>query len=177
MQPGLCGYKLQKYIDGLSISWCWLLHLFCLFDSLMCCIFLDINWKSTPIGGGQDDSQQRKGKFLGKLPKAKFLKVLKTASNMKTSKTCQQYNEMITAGNVHVRQATASVKRGNSSMLARKPTKAELLHSLQLVNFLCWPHWRGERVWAEERYQGNKESSWMESNCGSGAYGEEAYNQ
>ena len=84
--------------------------------------------------GGQDNLQQRKGKFLGKQPKAKFSKVLNTATDTKTSKTCQRYNEMTAAGNVDATQATTSVNRGNSSAQARKPTKSELFHSLQLPN-------------------------------------------
>jgi hypothetical protein len=100
--------------------------------------------------GGQDNLQQRKGKFLGKRPKAKFSKVLKTASDTKTSKTRQRYNEMIAAGNVDMRQATASVNRGHSSAQARKPTKSELLHSLQLANSYA------DRIEGEKESEQNK---------------------
>ena len=106
--------------------------------------------------GGQDNLQQRKGKFLGKRPKAKFSKVLKTASDTKTSKIRQQYNEMIAAGNVDVRQATASVNRVNSSAQARKPTKSELLHSLQLPNSYA-DRIKGEK---SEQKKGAKATKW-----------------
>ena len=41
---------------------------------------------------------------------------------------------MITAGNVNARQATTPSSRENSSVQARKPTKAGLSHSVQLAN-------------------------------------------
>jgi hypothetical protein len=56
--------------------------------------------KTNTLLTGETIYKEGKGKVFGKQPKAKFLKVLKTASdaNTKTSKTCQQYNENIAAG-------------------------------------------------------------------------------
>ena len=61
MQPGLFGYKIQQYLDGLSLAKCWLLHWFCFSDSQPL-LYLFSYYSKTATSWRQGETIDNRGK-------------------------------------------------------------------------------------------------------------------